>query len=153
MGVPVALAVAEVCRTGVVAVTKMRRNHPRFAGADIGRSRAECGGDGVGLRRGGQVHGGVCERQLRLGHSDQRHSLGGRGGYRQRCGVGHADVLTGQDQQTTRHKARILPRYQHPGQVVQGRVHIRAADRLDEGADDVVVLVAVSVVPYRRLVQ
>ena len=51
-------------------------------------------------------------------------------------------------------KRGILAGLQHAGQVVQRRVDVRAADRLDERADDVVVLVAVAVVahggPVRR---
>lgn len=42
------------------------------------------------------------------------------------------------------------PRLDHPRQVVQGRVHVRAADRLDERAGHVVVLVAVPVVLHGR---
>lgn len=38
------------------------------------------------------------------------------------------------------------PRLDHPGQIVQGGVHVGAADRLDERAGHVVVLVAVPVV-------
>lgn len=45
-----------------------------------------------------------------------------------------------------------LPRLDHPGQVVQGRVHVGAADRLDERAGHVVVLVAVAVVLHRGAV-
>ena len=43
----------------------------------------------------------------------------------------------------------VLPRLEHPGQVVQRRVDVAAAHRLDERADDVVVLVAVAVVAHR----
>ena len=44
------------------------------------------------------------------------------------------------------------PGLDHPGQVVQRRVDVRATDRLDERADHVVVLVAVAVVAHRGLV-
>ena len=46
-------------------------------------------------------------------------------------------------------EARVLPRLEHPGEVVQRGVDVGAADRLDEAADDVVVLVAVAVVADR----
>ena len=43
----------------------------------------------------------------------------------------------------------VLPRLDHPGQVVQRGVDVRAAHRLDERAGHVVVLVAVAVVAHR----
>ena len=70
----------------------------------------------------------------------------------QRGRVGQADVLAGQDDQPAGDEARVLPRLDHPGQVVQGGVGVGAAHRLDEGADHVVVLVALAVVAHRRLV-
>ena len=46
-------------------------------------------------------------------------------------------------------KRGILARLDHPGQVVQRRVDVAAAHRLDERAGDVVVLIAVAVVAHR----
>ena len=123
-----------------------------LAGPDVGHRRTECGGDRVGFRRGGQVDGGVRKRQLRFGHSDQRDRLCRRDRDRQRRGVGHPDVLAGQNHQPARKEPRIFAGHQHSGQVVQGRVDVGAPDRLDEGADHVVVLVAVAVVAHRGLV-
>jgi len=40
----------------------------------------------------------------------------------------------------------VLPRLDHAREVVQGRIRVAAADRLDEGADHVIVLVALLVV-------
>ena len=45
------------------------------------------------------------------------------------------------------------PADQHPGQVVQRGVDVGAADRLDERADHVVVLIAVAVITHGGLVQ
>ena len=70
----------------------------------------------------------------------------------QRGRVGQPDVLAGEDHQPPGDEPRVLPRLDHPRQVVQRRVGVGAADRLDEGADDVVVLVALAVVAHRRLV-
>ena len=99
------------------------------------------------------MHGGVSEGQLRFGHSDQRDGLGRRDRDRQGRRVGHPDVLAGQNHQSAREESRILAGHQHAGQVVQGRIDVGAPDRLDEGADHVVVLVAVAVVAHRGLVQ
>ncbi len=70
----------------------------------------------------------------------------------QRGRVGQPDVLAGQDHQPPGDEARVLAGLDHPRQVVQRRVGVGAAHRLDEGADDVVVLVALAVVAHRRLV-
>jgi hypothetical protein len=66
----------------------------------------------------------------------------------QRGRVGHADVLAGVHDQPAGDEPRVLPRLEHPREVVQRRVDVRAADRLDEAADHVVVLVAVAVVAH-----
>jgi hypothetical protein len=59
--------------------------------------------------------------------------------------------------QPPRDEARVLPRLEHAGEVVQRGVDVGPADALDEAADDVVVLVAVAVVadggPVDRLLQ
>lgn len=44
------------------------------------------------------------------------------------------------------------PRRQHARQIVQRGIHVGAADRLDEGAHHVVVLVTVAVVTHRGAV-
>ena len=95
---------------------------------------------------------GLGEVEPGLGHADQLHGLGGGDRGRQRGRVGQADVLAGQDHQPPRDEARVLARLDHPGQVVQRGVDVGAADRLDEGADHVVVLVALPVVADRGLV-
>ncbi len=56
--------------------------------------------------------------------------------------VGQADVLGGGDDQAAGDEAGVLARLEHQGQPVEGGVGVRAPDALDEGADDVVVLVA-----------
>ena len=100
--------------------------------------------------RGGEVDGGLRQRQPRLGHADQLHGLR-RGGRRlQRRRIGHADVLAGVDHQSSRDEPGVLARGDHPGQIVQGGVDVRPSDRFDERADDVVVLISVSVVAHRR---
>ena len=47
---------------------------------------------------------------------------------------------------------RVLPRLDHAREVVQRGVDVGAADRLDERADDVVVLVALAVVAQQRAI-
>ena len=84
------------------------------------------------------------------GKPDQRDGLRRGHGRRQRGGVGHADVLAGQDHEPAGDEPRVLPGLDHAREVVQRGVDVAAADGLDERAGDVVVLVAVAVVAHRR---
>ncbi len=92
------------------------------------------------------------QRQLGFGHADQRHRLCGGDRHLQRARAGHADVLAGQNHQPAGDEPRVLPGDQHAGQIVQRGIDVGTAHRFDEGADDVVVLVAVTVVAHRGFV-
>ncbi len=75
---------------------------------------------GASAMRDGRLRQG--EAPLR--QSDQLHGLGcGHGGL-QGAGVGQPDVLAGEDHQSARDEAGVLPRLQHPGQVVQRGVDV-----------------------------
>ena len=67
-------------------------------------------------------------------------------GQQQGVGIGQPDVLRGQDHQPPGQEPRLLAPGQHPRQVVDRGVGVAAADRFDEGRNDVVVLFAVLVV-------
>ena len=67
-------------------------------------------------------------------------------------GSAMSDVLAGVHDQPPGDEPRVLTGLDHPGQVVQGRVRVTAAQALDERADHVVVLVAGPVVPDHRAV-
>ncbi len=69
----------------------------------------------------------------------------------QRARVGVADVLGREDDHAPGDEARILAALEHRRQVVDGRVGVAAAHGLDEGGDEVVVLVARAVVLQRAL--
>ena len=92
---------------------------------------------------------GLAEVEPRLRHPDQLDGL--RRGHRGRQGgrVGQPDVLARQDDQPAGDEARVLAGSDHPSQVVQRRIDVASPDRLDEGADHVVVLVALPVVADR----
>ena len=155
--VDVALAVAEALGPGVVRVAQVvgdradqARLHVRLGGADRLDHR-------VRLGREGDVDHRLGEVDPRLGQADELDRLRGRDRRLQRGRVGHPDVLAGVHDQPPGDEPGVLARLEHPGQVVQRRVGVAAAHRLDEGADDVVVLVAVAVVadgrPVHRALQ
>ncbi len=95
---------------------------------------------------------GLREVDLRLRIADQRHGLHRRDRDGQGRGVGKPDVLAREDHEAAGDEAGVLPRLHHPREVVQSRIDIAAADALDQGAGDVVVLVAVPVVAHGRAV-
>ena len=73
----------------------------------------------------------------------------GRDGDQQRLRVGVADVLGGEDDHPPGDEPRVLAALEHRREVVERRVGVRAARRLDPGRDVVVVLVAGLVVEDR----
>jgi hypothetical protein len=77
--------------------------------------------------------------------------LRGRDGDDQRVRVGVPDVLGREDHHPPRDEAGILAGLEHRSEVVDGRVGIAAAHRLDERGGEVVVLVALAVVEQRPL--
>ena len=108
-------------------------------------------GRGVRLRRAGEVDRGLREVQLRLGQADVLERLRRRDRDDERVRIGVADVLGGEDDHAPRDEARILARFEHRGEVVDGGVRVAAAHRLDERRREVVVLVALAVVEERAL--
>ena len=84
--------------------------------------------------------------QLRLRESDELDGPGRGIGHHQGQGIGLPYVLAGQDHQSPGDEPGVLARLEHPGQPVEAGVGIRPPDRLDEGADLVVVVVLAVVV-------
>ena len=81
------------------------------------------------------------EVEAGFGHPDELDRACGRVGDDERVGVGEADVLGREDHEPARDVARVLAGFDHAREPVEPGVGIRAADRLDERGDDVVVLV------------
>ena len=121
--------------------------------ADLGAGGAERLVGGVGLRREGEVDGGLGEVERALGQADPVDRAGGGVGDQQRLRVGVADVLGGEDDHAAGDEARVLAALQHHRQVVERGVDVGAAGRLDPGRDEVVVAVALAVVVERLALQ
>ncbi len=80
--------------------------------------------------------------ELCLGQPDVLDRLGGGHRHEQRLRIRHADILAGEDHHPAGDEPGVLAGLEHPRQPVDGGVGVRAAHRLDERADDVVVVVA-----------
>src|SRR5918998_5919869 len=115
---------------------------------------ADAGVCRVRLRRRGEVGRRLGERDAPLGHADEPYGLGGGDREREAVRVGVADVFGGEDDEATGHEDGVLPRLEHPGEVVERGVGVAAAHALYKGAYDVVVLltaVAERPLPHRPL--
>ena len=149
MRVAVALAVPEPLGPGVVGVAQVSGNGRGLTGPHIGQRLVERRGDRVGLRSGGHGERGLGQDEPGLRHPDHGDRLLGGNGGGQHRGVGEAHVLGGVNDDAAGDVAGVLPCGDHARQVVHRGVGVRAAHRLDEGADDVVVLVSGAVVTHR----
>ena len=119
--------------------------------ADVLPCRRERRQHGVRLRREREVDGGLGEVQLRLRQADVLDGARSRHRHDEGVRIGEADVLGGEDHHAAGDEARILAGLEHRGEVVDRRIGIGAAHRLDEGGGEVVVLVAGPVVAERPL--
>ena len=81
------------------------------------------------------------------------HGLLAGDGDDQRLRVGEADVLGGEDDHAPHDEQRVLAGLDHAGQPVERGVGVGAAQGLDEGADRVVVGVALAVVEVGAVLQ
>ena len=152
VGVTVTDGVAEALRPRIVPVAQVRRNHGALAVADVRQGGVDGGDHRIRLRCGGEMDGGLRQRDASLRHADEADSLVGGHGNLQGGRVRHPNVLGGVDDEPTGDEPGVLPCVDHPRQVVQGGVRVGAADGLDEGADDVEVLVTVPVIACDSLV-
>ena len=150
--IDVALAVAEPLRARVMRVAEVRGHTAESPGTHVGDRRVDREVGGVGLGRRREIGGGLRERDTALGHADEGDGVGGGDRDDQRLRVGEADVLGCRDHETPGDEARVLPRLDHPRQIVHGGIDVGASDRLDERTDDVVVLIPLAVVAQQSAV-
>ncbi len=149
--IDIALAVAELLRALVVGVAKLLRRAQVAVLAHVaGRSR-ERAHDRIRLRGPRQVDRSLRQIQLRLGQPHVLERLRRRDRDHERLRVSVAHVLRGEDDHPACDEARVLARLEHRDEVVDGRVGVGAAHRLDEGGGEVVVQVARAVVDERAL--
>ena len=149
MRVAVALAVPEPLGPGVVGIAQVSGHGRGLPGPHIGQRLVERHSDRVGLGSGGYCERGLGQDEPGLRHPDHGDRLLGGHGGGQHCGVGEPHVLGGVNDDAAGDVAGVLPGGDHARQVVHRGVGVRAAHRLDEGADDVVVLVSGAVVTHR----
>ena len=150
--VGVGLGVPELGRAAVVAIAQGRRDGAGLTRPHVGQRGVDGADDRVRLGRQRQVDGGLGQVDARLGHADQLHRLrSGRCG-EQRGGICEPHVFGRMHDEATGDEPRVLTGLDHAREVVQRGVGIGSADRLDERADHVVVLVTVAVVAHRRRV-
>ena len=114
----------------------------------VGLRGPESGVGRVALWRGGQINGGVGQRDLRLGQAEKFAGLLGGDGEEQPAGVGQADILAGGNDEAPGNEADVFPGMEHFGQPIERGIGIAAADAFDEGADRIVVRIILGIVDH-----
>ena len=82
------------------------------------------------------------QRQLAFGQADEFAGLHGGDGQRQGVGIGVADIFAGEDHEAAGEEADVFAPFEHPGEPIEGRVGIAAANAFDQGAGGIVMGVA-----------
>src|SRR6056297_1861692 len=110
-------------------------------------------GEGVEEAKGGVTFRSSCQIQGRMGkmvasfrHAHAVKACGCRFNYSQGVGICYSYILGGGDKHTTEDKVGILPRMDHPGKPVESGIRVAAAQRFDEGADNIKVVVPLFIV-------
>lgn len=145
----VSLAMAETLCARIVGVTDRLGHATKTASANVGNRRINGHIGRVRLRRRGEVGGGLCQRNAAFRHADKSDRVGGCNGNHEGLGVSQTNIFCRRDHQTARNEAWVLPRLNHAGKVVNGRINVRATDGLNEGTDHVVVLITLAVIPQQ----
>ena len=134
-------------------VAEMKRHRVDSGLGEIVLQLAEAALEGIRLRRKRQVHAGLGERVVRLGHPDEMRRLLRGARDHQRLRISKAHVLTREDDDPARDEHRVLARVDHAHEPVERRVGVGATNALDERRDGVVVLVAGPVVEERAALE
>ena len=150
VGVLVALVIAPAFHEFRRGIAQIQRNLADMPSIDVGERLVDCIVAGVGFRCGGHGDSRFGEDDARFGHADHGDRL--RGGDRDLEDLrrGHTDFLGSRDHDTPGDKSRILTRPEHLGEIVDGRIRVRASHGFDERGDDIVMVVAVLVVTHGR---
>ena len=146
MGVLVAVVVAQLLHQLGGGVAYVQR-HWQVARLSYCLLRvAQCHVCAVALYRRCKIYRTLRQRDAAFRVADFRHRLKAGVGQQQRVGIAVADVFRGKDEHPAGDKHRVFAALYHAGQPVDGGVRVASAHRFDEGADDVVVHLALFVV-------
>src|SRR5690606_6113859 len=127
--VSVALAVADLLHQLGRRVEDVLRRHQAAGLARARRGSFVSLVAGVRFGRGGEVEAGLRQRQFALGAAEKLVGVLRREALHDRLRIGEADVLDRHAHQPAGEVERLLAGYEHPGEVVQRRLRVRAADR------------------------
>jgi len=146
MGIAILFSVAELLHQPGRRVAQVQGYGQGAVGVDVAAGGVQGDVAGVGFGGAREVGDGVGEGDGSLGQSGELERGKGAGGDDEGHRVGVADVFAGEDHHAAQDEQRVFAGVDHAKAPVQGCVGIAAAHRLDKGADDVVVLLAVLVV-------
>ena len=105
--------------------------------------------DGVRLRRGRDIDDGLGDRQFALRAAEEVVGVLGRASHDEGLRIGEPDVLGGHAHDAASDEQGVLAGLEHPGEIVERRVGVRAAHAFVQRRDQVVVAVLRLVVEGR----
>ena len=149
MGVLVADPPAQLPGASVMGVLQIGRDRQVPGPSDqilCGKDRVD---GGIALWGARDIGGRLGQDDLGLRHADPLAGQGAGDRQADRLRVRVANILRGADHDPAGDEFGVLPRLQHPGQIIDGGVGVRSPHALDKGGDRVVVVVAALVVAGR----
>ena len=146
--VEIALVAFEAGSVGV-DVLQLARDVAGSAGLDIGDRGVDGHTGRIGLRRGGEQDDCVGQRQARLGQAELQCRVDTRLDDGDGLWIGKADVLAGRAKDAAAGAGQVAG-LQKAGEIVQRGVRVGAAERLHQGREVVIVVIACAVVAHGR---
>ena len=131
-------------------VLQMPGEVPGLALAHVRQRRVQGDMSGIGLGAGGHQHGGISQRNPGLRHPQLQGHVHAGVDDGDDLRIGKAHILGGNDHETAAGRLH-LPRFQKSGQIVAGRVRVRAADGFLQGRQQVIVVIPIPVSPHGAL--
>ena len=109
--------------------------------------------NGVALRRSGEIDDRLGERKAAFGHAEELHGLQRGDCDLQRHRVREPNILRGHRNDATRDRHCVAARFRETSKPVDRRLHVGVAQALVQRGQQVVVQVAVLVVPQRAVLE
>ena len=142
MRILVSLAVAEIFHQARGRVADVQRHRIVSSVLDIGNDSIVSGVDRIRFRGRSKVDHALREREFTFGQADEVERVFRVQRDAQRARIRKADVFGSESNEAPDDVERILTGLEHACEPVQGRVHIRVAQRLMQRRNDVVMLLA-----------
>ena len=106
---------------------------------------------GIALGRTGHIGCRLRQNNLSLRHTDSLHCQRSIGSHNKRLRIRIAHILRGANHDSSGNKSHLFPGIQHPCQIIDRSIRIRASHAFDESRDGIIVIVSGFVVAHDTL--